>query len=84
MHLLTASIRFESEQAWENFGQGNDEKAVEAMFSDKGVSVQKPISISHRTPPVIEATLEADDDMEAEDIQLSEYPEGLLVHVEDD
>ncbi|KAL5366121.1 hypothetical protein BJX96DRAFT_180444 [Aspergillus floccosus] len=84
MHNLTASIRFESERAWEDFAQDDDEKTVEQIFRDKNVTIRKPISATHHTPPVLEVTLEAEDDVEAEDIQRAKYPDGVLVHVEED
>lgn len=73
MTKKTATIRFESLKAWEDFSKDDDETAwvvsytcgerngisiadftirVEKMFIDKGVTVKKPISSTHHTPPV--------------------------------
>ncbi|RHZ65385.1 hypothetical protein CDV55_107728 [Aspergillus turcosus] len=84
MTKKTATIRFESLKAWEDFSKEDDETAVEKMFIDKGVTVKKPISSTHHTPPVHQVSLEAADDLEAEDLQKSKFPDGVLVHVEED
>ncbi|GAB1212580.1 hypothetical protein ATERTT37_001719 [Aspergillus terreus] len=57
---------------------------VEEIFRGKDVTIMKPISATRHTPPVLEVTLEAADDVEAEDIQRAKYPDGVLVHVEED
>ncbi|KAI9923769.1 hypothetical protein ASPWEDRAFT_45703 [Aspergillus wentii DTO 134E9] len=84
MHFMSASVRFASVEDWEDFSKDNDEKALEQMFTGKGATIQKPINSTHGMPPIHNMTLEAPDDMEAEDLQRSKFPEGVLVHIEED
>ncbi|CAI7595145.1 unnamed protein product [Penicillium pancosmium] len=84
MHFMSASVRFASVEEWENFSKNDDEKALEKMFTGKGAIVQKPINSTHGLPPIHDVRLEAPDDMEAEDLQSSEFPAGVLVHIEED
>ncbi|KAI9926533.1 hypothetical protein ASPWEDRAFT_187295 [Aspergillus wentii DTO 134E9] len=83
MHYMSASVRYASVEAWENFGKGHDEEEVAKAFAMKGAIVQQPISSTHGMPPIHNVSLEAPDNVEAEDLEASDFPEGVLVHVEE-